>query len=244
MADLYFPENLTNDDLYPCHIQFIFFERRSTWDSGMADSVHLYMPEKFGQPSTISWDDVKVRDLTASVLSEGAGMIPGAGQGLRGFMEKAQGLVNGPAADLLGLATGQIMNPYITQLFRGVNLRQFDYVFKLIPQKESECETIQDILTIFRKYSLPKGIGGSSLIGTPFLTYPGEVEIRYVFNGQDHPYLHKFKRSIIKSIDIDYTGEGSYATFRNGFPATTTLSIKLGELQIILREDIDERILN
>lgn len=239
--NLYYPSNLQDSDLFPCHIHFTFFNRRSTWESGMADQVHLYMPEKFGQPSTLSWESESLTKMLGGMANQAMGDIAGRfmSQAAQGRLQKALGQYGTPAADLVFLETGYIVNPYITQMFRGVNLRNFDFIFKFMPQTEKDCDTIQDIIRIFRKYSLPSGSGQFSFTTSPFLSYPGEVEIRYVFQGEENPYIHKFKRSIISAIDIDYTGEGSWATMRNGFPATTVMTLKMAELQIIVREDVD-----
>lgn len=56
MAELYYPQLLTNKEAFPANIHFTFYERFSTQASQMRDQVHLYMPEQFGQPNTVTWD--------------------------------------------------------------------------------------------------------------------------------------------------------------------------------------------
>lgn len=56
MAELYYPDLLRNKEAFPANIHFTFYERFSTKESEMRDQIHLYMPEQFGQPNTVTWD--------------------------------------------------------------------------------------------------------------------------------------------------------------------------------------------
>lgn len=54
-------------------------------------------------------------------------------------------------------------------------------------------------------------------------------------------YLHRFKRSVITELTLDYTGTGMWTMLRNGFPTETVLTITLGEIEMVVREDVDNR---
>jgi hypothetical protein len=56
LAHLYYPQLLTEKQAFPANVHFTFYERFSTKKSQMRDQIHLYMPEDFGQPNTITWD--------------------------------------------------------------------------------------------------------------------------------------------------------------------------------------------
>lgn len=56
MASLWYPELLQDETAFPAHMLFTFFKRDDTTSSSIQDQVHLYMPEQFGQPNTVSWD--------------------------------------------------------------------------------------------------------------------------------------------------------------------------------------------
>ena len=231
--DLFYPSNLSNEDKFPNHIQFTFFERRSTWQSGLSDQVHLYMPEQIAQSETYSWEQKSMMDLG---VQAGGDAVRALFPGVYDYFQTTMKAVTGAAYDIAQYQAGAIPNPYYSQLFRGVNPREFGFTFKLIPQCINDCDTIKDIITLFRKYALPaSGSGATGFL----LTYPGEVEIRYIYKNIENPYLHKFKRSVIKNIDLGYTGEGAWAVMRNGFPATTSMTIHLVELATMAREDVD-----
>lgn len=45
---------------------------------------------------------------------------------------------------------------------------------------------------------------------SPYLNYPNEVEIEYQWMGATNKYIHRFKRSVITSLDVSYTGAGMW----------------------------------
>lgn len=164
--EIYYPELLTNSEAFPANIMFTFYERSSTISSSVKDIVHLYMPENFGQPNTISWDhqfsggQAVLGALAGGVDAIKDGLLGSRMAGLTEWMGKALGSVGkytAPASDLALLKAGVTLNPYITQLFRGVDLRNFQFAFRLTPFSERDCYTIYNIINIFRKWSLPSG---------------------------------------------------------------------------------------
>jgi hypothetical protein len=46
-------------------------------------------------------------------------------------------------------------NPYVTVLFKSINLREFDMKFTFYPFKEADCKTIDLIIKSFREHYLP-----------------------------------------------------------------------------------------
>jgi hypothetical protein len=258
MAEVYYPKLLTNTEAFPANIMFTFYERSSTTSSSAEDIVHLYMPEHFGQPNTVSWDSqfgggqallaagAGAATLAADAMSwasrrfgsgAGAARIAGFSGAMTGAIQKY-----GRAASDIGrigeLKAGVMLNPYLTQMFRGVDLRNFEYTFRLTPFSESDCDDILKIIKIFRKWALPSGPegGGASI----YLNYPGEVEVQYQWAGGENIFLHRFKRSVITELNIDYTGTGMWTMLRNGFPTETLLSVRLGEIEIVVREDVED----
>lgn len=259
MADLWYPEILHNTEAFPASIFFTFFERNSTKDSAMVDTIHLYMPEDFGQPNTVSWDTFQggqavvsaasnalggLQNVAQSVAKETAsnakfsagasavGSISGFGRNMLDFLS------GGPTNDLIQINQGVMPNPYLAQIFRGVDFRNFSFTFRLVPFSERDCDTIFDIIKTFRKWSLPSGPAGGAM--SPYLNYPGEVSIEYSWMGATNQYIHRFKRCVITSLDVNYTGSGMWSMMRNGFPAETVLHMTMSEIQIVVRDDIDE----
>jgi len=237
--ELYYPELLTNKEAFPANIHFSFYKRNSTLQSTLQDQVHLYLPEQFGQPTTVTWDAVSMRDKGEAAIGTTMKAL-----GVSGFLQTGLGKIFGGVADItsaasdfLTLGTGYTINPYLAQIFRGVDLRSFNLVFRFTPFQLSDCDKIHEIIKIFRKWSLPAG--GQWGAGAAMLEYPGEVDVRYQFMDAENPYLHRFKRAIMTKVDIEYTGAGQWTMMRNGFPTEIVMNISFAEIQIVVREDVE-----
>lgn len=241
--ELYYPELLRNQEAFPANIHFTFYERFSTKSSELRDQVHLYMPEQFGQPNTVTWD---------SSFRGGQALVGAVGgitswiadkfrmQAMKTMGQQISGLAqNGlPSQDLAELSMGVMVNPYLAQIFRAIDFRNFQYTFRFVPFTLEDCDNIKEILTVFRKWALPSGPAGGA--GSPYLNYPGEVDVQYQFMDGENKFIHRFKRSVITGIDIDYTGAGMWTMMRNGFPTETVMNVKLSEIQLVVREDVEE----
>lgn len=248
MADLTYPESLKADTgLLPANIEFTICERQKITSSSIKSTINLYMPEQLSIPNTTKWDS----DLSGPIAA-----LAGAMQTMRGpEIQRAGGAIagaatqnvltkiasmagitpdtapQGPAA--LSVATGMVKNPYLTAVFGGVDFRNFRFNFKFSPISLKDCQVIDDIIKEFRAGALP---GYSAVPG--HLAYPSEFMIRYKFEGQDHPWLKKFKRAVCTSVDVKY-GQGSQWTqYRNGFPTLITLDLSFKEIQIVTAEEV------
>lgn len=243
MAELHYPAKLHDVDLHPAWLEFQFFERKSAADSAIDDVIQLYMPEMASQPSTVSWDTEKFGFVGASIAGNGSGSTFSDGASLAyqraisniqaGMASRMGGRVS--AEGLMGETQGKIPNPYLTMVFRGIDFRNFQYVFKFFPFSEGDCDTIHEIIKTFRKNSLTPS-GGKD----PFLGYPKEVQVAYKWKGEDNKYLNKFKRAVITGVDINYTPNGMFSTMRNGFPSCIEMTLKLSEIEIVTRDDVEE----
>ena len=249
---LIYPPNLTDEELNPAVIQFQFFDRKSIQNSHPSKAIQLYMPQGVSQPSTVSWDTEKFGFMGTNISAAGDGVsaqgfLDGVMQGSSLGYEKAKynmaaslasklgGSVS--AEGLMGSSVGQVFNPYLTMIFRGVDFRNFTFSFKFAPFTESDCDTIHEIIKTFRANSLPPGYGKEP---GPFLGYPKECEISYQWKKKENKFLHKFKRSVCTGVDVDYTGQGQFAVMRNGMPANIVLNTKWSEIELVLRDDVEE----
>lgn len=255
MAILNYPSSIGYDtDVNPGWIEFSIYERKSPKDSFPLSTINLYLPESMRNPNTISWGNDSLGMLGHGVTQLAQGnvgrdsfsadsILDGikrmgytfAGNAASSVITAAGGSASTDA--IIGAATGQVRNPYLTALFRGVDFRTFEMVFKFSPFQEKDCDTIDQIIKQFRGAALPPGKSASA---TAFLGYPNEFEIRYIWRGRENKYLHKFKRCVLTGIDVDYTGMGMWAAMRNGFPAESNLVLRFSEIEIVLRDDVQQ----
>lgn len=254
--DLFYPNDLSNIERNPAWIKFRFFERSSPKESSPLDTVSLYMPESISQPSTVSWDteklgfvgnalavgarhykengDVAAALGAATAATEGAGDLAIA-KALSNLGAAAAGLLGSQvsAEALMGTVAGKIPNPYLTMVFRGIDFRNFSFVFKFYPYDEKDCDTIFQIINTFRANALPEYESGKAFLG-----YPAECEIAYQWLDKENPWMHKFKRSVCTAVDVDYTTTGMFSVMRNGFPSCITMATKWSEIELVTRTDI------
>lgn len=259
MAHYFYPSKVMNEDLHPAYMQFAFHDRKSPTSSPPSDIVHLYMPERANQPSTVDWENEKfgfvgnaMANMGSSALNAdwnsqsvingavGTGVDAAKLAGARGASMIMAGIANKlggnvSAESLMGATSGAIPNPYLTAVFRGVNFRNFGYTFKFFPFTESDSDRISDIIKVFRGASLPPGSAG-----TPFMKYPQECQITYMWRGNENKYLHKFKRAVITGLDVDYTPNNMFSVMRNGMPASVEMNIKFSEIELVFRKDVLE----
>jgi hypothetical protein len=249
MANYKYPANV-GDDVFQACIQFSEWERQDRKSSKPANTYTLYMPERLVNPNTVSWDAEKL-GVIAGIGTQMLHGKEGAMDGLRQLGDAAiwrggfnlastlgQMLGSGASAEtLMGAAAQKIPNPYLTMIFRGVDFRTFEFSFKLYPHSQADTQTIYDMIKSLRKASLPPGKGGAN---EAILGYPNEFTIEYQFEGKPNKWLNKFKRCVLVGIDTDYTGSGMWSMTRDGFPAEISLNLRFTEIEIVLRDDVEE----
>tara|TARA_Y100001963_G_scaffold31093_1_gene42740 strand:+ start:1115 stop:2182 length:1068 start_codon:yes stop_codon:yes gene_type:complete len=125
--------------------------------------------------------------------------------------------------------SGQIINPNMELLFSGPTLRNFSYQFKFTPRFQKEAETVRTIIKAFKRNMAPKGAGGD------FLKTPNVFEIQYVGKAED--YLNRIKLCALKNVAMNYTGDGTWATYNDGSPISMTMTLAFTELTPVFNED-------
>jgi len=140
-----------------------------------------------------------------------------------------------------GLMTGEIISDRLELAFKGINKRQFQYTFKMIPKSATEAAEIKDIITQFKKNMLPEFAGGDTT-GRRFVV-PNTFTIQYMYNGQQNSFLHKIGECVLENMTVSYGGDRyrTYTPQGDGAPvAETTITLAFKELDLVTREQIME----
>jgi len=137
------------------------------------------------------------------------------------------------AATIANAVQGQMLNPHLTAIFQGVQLRNFNYSWKFAPRSEIESLDLKKILDLIRRSSLPRFVGGQIS-----LKYPDEVQIDFIGNGIEK-FVIGTKRTVITSVSIDHSAGGSTAFYKSGAPTHVDFGITLQEVAIRTAEDYD-----
>ncbi|AMO43019.1 baseplate tail tube cap [Cyanophage S-RIM32] len=176
--------------------------------------------------------------------------------GIAGAMNALPGKIGGSVDtnDVLGGIGGVILNPNAELLFSGFDLRNFGLSFKMAPRSETEAKTIRDICTTFKRASLPNfGASPGNTIANLFKKEGGTAEandnrnyigvpnlciVEFMKGGSPHPYLSQFKPCAIKEVNITYTPDGQYTTYRDGSPVATGLQLSFLESKLVYSNEI------
>jgi len=177
------------------------------------------------------------------------GLAGGQGFVTRSLASKAIGILgaNVTADEILAREQGEILNPNMELLFSGPTLRTFRFKFKMTPRNGDESLEVKRLIRCLKKNMAPKVKGtnirnttndiGDNANNTTFLKTPNVFELRYRSGNGDHRFLHKFKQCFLESINVNYTADGTYATYSDGTPVSIVMDLTFKEIEPIY--DID-----
>ena len=232
--------------------------------------IFLPIPESIADSNTVEWGDDSLNGLAAAGLGMGikamsnpnpleaiGGLAKDAGSKMKAmaddpatkdlansfFASKAVNILGGNTSlsGVLARTSGQVMNPNMELLFKGVQLRAFDFVFDLAPRDKKESETIKNIIRTFKVNMNAKNSSGGDSSGTSglFIKSPNVFQLGYKTGGESHKFLHKFKPMALKNMGVNYTGSGTYATYEDTTPIHMQLTLSFQELNPIYAEDYE-----
>ena len=213
-------------------------------------SIALYIPNKIVNNGSINYSGVDFSAVN-QVFQIGSGnlssVLPSIKRGLANAIDGLGSVVglNVNANEAIEAITGLVINPRQEQLFQGVSSRSFDFTFSLAPRNPDEAIEVSKIVRTFREFSHP-----SIDVSSFFLEIPAEFEIRYykIFNPGDanneivteNLFLNKIGRCALTNVNVDYTPNGVNATFPDGSPVRTSVTMTFTELRPLTRQDIQE----
>tara|TARA_B100000035_G_C21022368_1_gene564618 strand:+ start:192 stop:2051 length:1860 start_codon:yes stop_codon:yes gene_type:complete len=130
---------------------------------------------------------------------------------------------------LLTRSTGAILNPNKELLFNGVTTRQFKFSFKLTPRDRQEGIEVKKIIRTLKLNMAPKITRGNN----QFLRTPNVFDLSYRRGLKEHPFLHQFKQCALTNMNVNYTGDGVYATYHDSTPVSMVMDLTFKELEPI-----------
>ena len=73
-----------------------------------------------------------------------------------------------------------------------------------------------------------------------FLKAPNTWRLRYMNQGgNEHAYLNKFKECAMMSSTVNYTPDGSYATYSDGSMVSYQLTVNFQEIEPVFDKDYE-----
>ncbi len=220
--------------------------------------IMLYMPEDIQTMYSQGWGGAKfgaasiglskIAGTDLSAVDSAVESIPGVVKsGIFKAMNDLNNKITGANVSLdqfMGGISKTITNPNTEMMYEGPNLRTFDLKFKLVAYSEKESTEIRKICNTFKKAMLPTH--GGEAIFTAFkdagnlLTIPSVVRVRFMHGAGLHPFLPQYKTCALSDVAINFTPDGSFATYDNGAPVATELKLSFKEMKNIFAEEITE----
>ena len=230
-------------------------------------SIILPIPSNVQDGNTVNYEDSRLNGLTGAVASAASGLMNASfsnlgenienvtkefGKNMGGagtaqdlinkfFVSQAAGLVGGNLSvnSLLAREQGAIFNPNMELLFNGPTIRSFRFQFKMTPRNQKEGQEVRQIIREFKRSMAPKvtAVGGPSGSNNLFLKTPDVFELTYRQGKENHKFLNKFKQCVLQDISVNYTGEGTYATYDDGTPVSMIMDLTFKELEPIYDTD-------
>jgi len=188
---------------------------------------------QFVQENVLSKDGAKKLGLNEDVANAVSGGIAGAAVNTFGG--------NVSPRSVISRTTGQILNSNKELLFEGVNIRQFPFNISFTPRSSGEADLVRQIIRKLKQSMAPKrtsGPGGAS--GGWLIKAPDAFILEYRRGTQIHPFLNRFKPTVLTSMSVNYTGAGTYASYADGKPVSLQMSLVFKELNPIYAEDYDK----
>ena len=135
-------------------------------------------------------------------------------------------------------ANQMVENPYVEVLFEGISNRTFAFTFKFIPKSREEQNAIKEIIKTLKFHRAPeKKLARSNL----YWSYPSTFDISFLKkNGQENEWLFKISTCALTDLNIQYGSDSHFASFSDGSPFSTTITLNFTELEILDKARINE----
>jgi hypothetical protein len=227
----YYPQDLGNEGSEP----YILFDIRA----GVVDKptplavIGLPMPLKLGVSYGAAYKEVSMTLDVYKSLANHMEPITELGR----IIAKGLDTTGSNLSAEFERSRGAIVNPHMATLFEGIGFRSFTFDFTLAARNREESDSIQKLIARFKYHMVPGvPVGGAYQRD---LLYPDNFVIS--LHSPVQSYLFKIGTCALKNMDVDYSGAGQTAFFRNsGAPVMIHLTLTFQEMTIMTKELIEQ----
>ena len=213
--------------------------------------ILLYVPEGVTSDSAVKYASQEVgvgaRGLSKAMQSEsfaegakqaGGAVIDAAGVAITKVMNSMTGNVK-------NIREGRATNPMIETTFEGVDFRSFGFTYEFWPKSKQEADMVNRIIFSFRTAMLPDTYGGGGLTGDTsssaienYFNFPNIFDVEY--DGPIKKVLDGFLPMVCTQCEVDHFNGGRVATFVEGQPVSTKMTLAFQEIKILSQESYQE----
>ena len=223
--------------------------------------ILLPMPQGISDENSVDWGDDSLNPLAAAgVGASQEGMEGNVGKAITNLTSALKNVAtNGNGQDLamsyfsakavnnfganvsaeglLSRSSGQVLNPNMELLFKGVMLRSFNFSFNLAPREQSEAMAVKNIIRTFKKSMSARNSSGAG--AGLFISSPNIFQLEYRSGNKKHPFLNTFKPCALVNMGVDYAASNVYATYEDATPVHMKLTLSFQELNPVYFSDYD-----
>ena len=207
------------------------------------ESIALFMPSSIVHSSQNMYEEVSMTAIAGKVAAVGVGALAGtlaSGGSLKSALGAGNFTTNlltgaGRAIGTAASIAKYPINPRIEVLYSTTPQRQYVFELMLAPRNETESISIESIIKTLRFHAAPEidpTFGGFTLIP------PAEFDITFYNKGQENEHIPKINTCVLERIEVDYSPQGPYATFRNGHPVAVRLSLAFREVEMLHKQRV------
>ena len=230
-------------------------------------SIIMYMPQDISTGYNGQWTGKKFSNVGANMLKTIGSKNPL--QGLKNASDTVKGQIetlipketNKAIQDTIGKITGEslstddifsstrgvILNPNVELLYQGHDRRNFQLSYKLVPRNADEAANIKKIINTFRAAILPNFADGDELTfsranstASNFIKVPNVCKVSFMRGGDLNPDVPQYKMCAMTKVDINYTPDGTYATYKDGTMVAYELTLSFDETKLIFSEEVEK----
>jgi len=215
----------------------------------ITQAIALYMPDSVNVSYNAEWQSDSLTDALGKLGEYGSlaasaskdfmsnksvsALKPGLIQSGVNLVKGALGMGEG-ATDFALFSAGYAANPQLEVLFKGTQMRTFQFDFMFSPFNADESKNVQNIIKLFRFHQAPEVVTDS--VGR-FFVPPSEFDIDFLFNGQINPNLHQVGSVVLTGMNVDYSPNG-WSTFADGSPTNIRMSLQFTETEIVTKQRV------
>ena len=210
----------------------------------ISQAIALYMPETVNVQYNADWQSESLTDALGKIGRYGALAedLLNANKSLTGLSgalsEQAVKLlgsnVGGNATDFALFTQGLAINPQLEVLFKGTDMRHFQFDFLFSPYDAQESEHVVQIIKTLKFHQAPEVVTGSS---GRFFVPPSEFDIDFIFQGEINGNIHQIGTCVLTNMNVDYAPNG-WSTFSDGMPTQIRLTLQFMETEIVTKERV------
>lgn len=213
-------------------------------------SIYLPMCTSINNEDIFSYNDASFKVVNGAIEA-----LSGGAAGAINATSQAVGAVLGWATDKVGIGAerqlllGTVINPRLEKMFKQKEFRTFSFAWELYARSEIETRMIQDIIETFRYHAHPAIQEQASVDGQTnveiMLRVPAEFEIRFLSTNPnskgflENEYIPKIARCVATNIQVNYTPQSLFSTFRDNAPIGVNLTIQFSEIGLLTREAVE-----